>query len=125
MFELTKILCPVDFSRRSPETVHYASALACHFHAELHLIHVVNPRSAWVAPDIGPPVVVDLLEIEHENAQKRLAGFLPERTKDVRRTVLDGDAAFEIVDYASREQVVSSSCRLTGTVPFGGSFWGR
>lgn len=105
MFELTKILCPVDLSRRSPEAARYAGALACHFHAELHLVHVVSPRSAWVAPDIGPPVVGDLLEIERDNAQRCLTELLPERSKDVRRTVLDGDAAYEIVEYANREKI--------------------
>jgi len=98
-------LCPIDLSRRSPEAARYAGALACHFHAELHLIHVVNPRVAWVTPEMGPPVVGDLLEIERNNAQRCLAEFLPERSKDVRRNVLEGDAAYEIVEYANREQV--------------------
>lgn len=44
MFALQRIVFPVDFSGRSIGAAHQARALACRFHSELHLLHVVDLR---------------------------------------------------------------------------------
>jgi len=103
VFELSKILCPVDFSERSQEAVRYGAALARHFRSELLLVHVVEPRAAWSGPEMGAPMIEELLDIERENARKRLEALAPEGPKQIRRVVLDGDAALEIVKYAKIE----------------------
>lgn len=45
MFQLKRILYPVDFSRRSRGAAVYVEALAGRFQAELILLHVVEPAS--------------------------------------------------------------------------------
>ena len=49
----SKILVPVAFSGRCEGAAQYAEALACHFHAELVLLHVVAPVPAYWSPDAG------------------------------------------------------------------------
>ncbi len=46
MASLSRILVPVEFSPRCRGAVQYAEALACHFHAEIILLHVVLPPLA-------------------------------------------------------------------------------
>ena len=41
MLPMPKILVPVDFSERSVSAVRYSRNLACHFHSELILLHVL------------------------------------------------------------------------------------
>jgi len=108
MFAISKILLPVDFSGRSIGAAQYAKALACRFHSELHVVHVVdlrvygiygmgNDRSA--AFEFAPGCQK---EAEHE-----MDGFLPEElsTLNVSRVLLYGDPAHEIVKYADSEGV--------------------
>src|SRR5262249_22649768 len=44
MLSISKILLPVDFSGRSIGGAQYGKALACRFHSELHIVHVVDLR---------------------------------------------------------------------------------
>src|SRR5664279_2224495 len=46
MPSLSRILVPVEFSPRCRGAVQYAEALACHFHSEVVLLHVVLPPLA-------------------------------------------------------------------------------
>jgi nucleotide-binding universal stress UspA family protein len=39
----SRILAPIAFSARCQGAVQYAEALACHFHSQLVLLHVVTP----------------------------------------------------------------------------------
>lgn len=52
---------------------------------------------------MGAPAIEELLEIEGENARKRLAALLPDLS-NIHRVVLEGDAALEIVEYARVEK---------------------
>ena len=54
MLTLRTVLCPTDFSDVSARAETYAAALARHYDASLHLLHVDPPMPA-LAPD---PVVV-------------------------------------------------------------------
>ena len=102
---ISRILMPVAFSDRCRNTVPYAEALAVHFHAELVLLHVVEPligtyvsgeamAYSSVADDDGQRVA---------HAEKRLseiaaAGMGGELTLET--VVLRGDPAREIVNLA-------------------------
>ena len=102
---LSRILAPVDFSPRSRGSAHYAQALACHFRAQVVLLHAVAP----VVPPYGPTepmayttandIELDIL------AQRRamLEDFLPGEWRNlaVERVVLTDDPAHAIVEHAA------------------------
>ena len=50
----TKILLPIDFSPSSRAALEMAADLALHFHAELHLLHVIPFFPATTFPDFVP-----------------------------------------------------------------------
>jgi nucleotide-binding universal stress UspA family protein len=104
MLSLPKILAPVDFSERSPAAAHFAGELACHFRSELSLLHVVDVTPFELSGYAMMPVVFDPLPLE-DDANERLKGFLcgEFQKMPVRRVVLSGDPATEIVAYAKSE----------------------
>jgi nucleotide-binding universal stress UspA family protein len=108
VFELSKILLPVDFSGRSIGAAQYAKALACRFHAELHIVHVIDLRVFGVygmgndkeaVLTFGPGCL--------EAAEHEMNGFLVDQLANLRvkRELLYGDPAHEIVKYADAEKV--------------------
>ena len=103
---ISKILVPVAFSARCEGAAQYAEALACHFHAELVLFHVVAPIPTYWCPDavvMSPEVTAEALE----QSKVELDRFLGEglRGISVTRVVAEGDPAQEIVDFAHKENV--------------------
>ena len=86
---IRNILVATDFSPCSDQAVRAALALARHFGAELHLLHVV-PRAA-----------------EREAALNHLAGFAEAQVEGVpfTATVAEGQPAPQIVAHAKRERL--------------------
>ena len=105
LMDIRKILLPLDlFDPTPPITiVRQAAGLAHHFGAELIVLHVVRPLT-YIARS---KTAAELLEQEVEHERKQLeADFGPELAGvSVRRLVLKGDPAREIVDTAERENV--------------------
>ena len=98
---MSKILAPVAFSARCEGAVHYAEALACHFHSELVLLHVVAPIPTYWAPDavvMSPEVSDEAIE----QSKTELNRFAADELKGIKvtRVVAEGDPAQEIVEYA-------------------------
>ncbi|RYU80118.1 universal stress protein [Hymenobacter persicinus] len=87
---LTTVLCPLDFSAASAALVTYAAALAVASGAELRLVHVQEAQPTLAA---APAVTQQL------NAHRAVAEQSGAR---VSTTVLQGDAAAEIVAEARR-----------------------
>jgi nucleotide-binding universal stress UspA family protein len=104
MAMLTRILVPVEFSPRCQGAIQYAGALARHFHCEIAMLHVVIPPASVYgfseaaaytsAPDLQAEVVAD----RRERLEKFAAGELQD--VPVTRTILEGDPAHVIVQYA-------------------------
>lgn len=104
MAMLTRILVPVEFSPRCQGAIQYAGALACHFHSEISLLHVVIPPSAVYgfseaaaytsAPDLQAEIVAT------REAQLASFGSGGLQNLTVTRAVLEGDPAHVIVQYA-------------------------
>jgi len=108
MPSLSRILVPVEFSPRCRGAVQYAEALACHFHSEIVLLHVV----------ISPLANFSSFEAMAYTSAGDLAREIAEqRTLDlkvfpcsapagvsVRRVVLEGDPTQTIVDFAATEK---------------------
>jgi nucleotide-binding universal stress UspA family protein len=102
---LAKILLPVDFSERSSEAAHYSKALACRFHSEINLVHVfyLGELLAYANEHHLP---VDWHEERKEQTRQALTAshFEDFRNVPVRHTLLEGDVAQAVVDYAHSEQ---------------------
>jgi nucleotide-binding universal stress UspA family protein len=121
MLSLPKIIAPIDFSERSPGAARYAGRLACHFHAELTLLHVIDSGAYEVsAYEFTGPVVGALPAERRSEAEALLANFLPGefRNMNVRRIVLSGDPAGEIVEFAHAERATLIAIPTHGYGPF-------
>jgi nucleotide-binding universal stress UspA family protein len=101
MAAFSRILAPIAFSARCEGAAQYAEALACHFHSELVLLHVVMPVQAYALPE-AMAVTPEVMDEALEQAKRQLAQFLAEGLKgiNVKREVVEGDPASEIVEYA-------------------------
>ncbi len=101
--QLSRILAPIDFSARSAGAVEYAEALACHFHSELTLLHVVSPVQTYGYPD-AMAVMPEMFEDILAQSQAALEKFAAERSKGVRikPVLLEGDPALSIAEYANK-----------------------
>jgi len=108
MARLSRILVPVEFSPRCGGAVQYAEALSCHFHSEIVLLHVVIPPLASFS-SLEAMAYSSASDLARELAVSRtqdLEAFpcSPPNGTPVRRTVLEGDPARTIVDYAESER---------------------
>jgi nucleotide-binding universal stress UspA family protein len=106
MLPLSKILVPVDFSERSVAAIRYARNLACHFHAELALLHVLSPISYELGGfEFGGVVMTEAFTDRIAQASGELDEFLRDELagQKVLRVVLEGDPAQKIVEYAHSE----------------------
>lgn len=104
--QLNKILLPVDFSEQSPDVARYAKLVACRFQSELIMLHVVPPLDyVWGGLEEAAGVAQDWRFNRTEEARTRLAQFLPFEfgTLPVKRVILEGDAAREVVRFAHVE----------------------
>jgi len=102
VLSLSKILLPVDFSERSAGAARYAACLARHFNSALILLHVVPPALYDVGCLEGGLSPGDFGGLRTEQARRDLDAFLASELDavDVQRTVLEGDPARTIVDFA-------------------------
>jgi len=95
MFPPKKILFPVDFSERCASAARMVEVFAGRFQAEVTLLHVLQPLTYNDIP-------VDSASV----AEQRLGAFMAEELKhfDIRRVLLEGDPAAQIIDYAHAHQ---------------------
>jgi len=121
MLSLTKILVPVDFSDRSVAAVRYARNLACHFHGELILTHVLPSIPYEMGGfEFGGVVMADGFADRVAEARAELDQFLGAELigQKVCKVVLEGDPARQIVDYAHRTEVKLIVMPTRGYGPF-------
>jgi len=119
MFPIAKILLPVDFSERSNLAVRFAIPLAERFNSEIILLHVLPPYREFGAIELAG-AMTEILADRRKDAEQRIAGFLREELSPhrVRRLLLDGDPAREIVDCAHREEAGMIVMPTHGYGPF-------
>ena len=105
MFSIAKILLPVDFSERANQAIRFAVPVAERFDSEIVLLHVLPPYREYGAMEMAA-AMTEILADRRSDAERRIAGFLREELAGyrVRRLLLEGDPAREIVDCAHREQ---------------------
>ena len=106
MPSLTKILIPIDFSERCLGATRYAISLAEHFHSEINLLHVLPPFGDSDDPGVDGVTIGEIMIARRAKAQKRMDNFLNAALHHLRvkRTLLDGDPALRIVEWAQRER---------------------
>jgi nucleotide-binding universal stress UspA family protein len=104
MFPVAKILVPIDFSERSNQAVRFAIPVAERLGSEIILLHVLPPYREFGAIEMAS-TMTDILAGRRRDAERDIAGFAREELAPhrVRRQLLDGDPAGEIVDCARRE----------------------
>jgi len=72
MIKHGKILVPTDFSEQSCEALRRAGILADLHHAEIHLLHVIEPAVYFEADMIPVSPVSEINEAMHKGAKRRL-----------------------------------------------------
>jgi nucleotide-binding universal stress UspA family protein len=95
MFQLRRILFPVDFSIRCRGAAAYVQSLAGRFDAELILLHVIEASYNSTLEDL------------HATRMHKFENFFDRSLKHLRvRTLVEhGEAARKIIEYASANQV--------------------
>ncbi len=104
---LQKIRLPVDFSERSAAAGQYAQSLATRFGAEILLLHVLTPpQYEFGALEISGSMLADLYRARNRQAAEDLNGYLSAELAGlrVRRMVLDGEPAGQIVELSRQEK---------------------
>jgi universal stress protein A len=107
-FGLHKILVPVDFSACSAKALDYALAFARPAHAEIILLHVVEPVCL---PMYGQEITADYSALQaslRNTAREHLAEFSRGKgaaDSPMKLRVSEGSSWGEIVDTAKREGV--------------------
>jgi nucleotide-binding universal stress UspA family protein len=118
MFDLTKILLPIDFSERSADAADAAAAIAEHFHTEITLLHVLPAR--FDAPLAIPGQRTVIHGFDREEAEETMKHFRcgELRRFEVRHVLREGDPARTIADFAESEHIDLIMMPTHGYGPF-------
>jgi nucleotide-binding universal stress UspA family protein len=84
----------------------FAIPLAEHFNPEIILLHVLSLLDGTRDPDLDGTTVEDSIKARRAKATKQLDDFLSAALHHLRvkRSLLEGDPALRIVEWALREQ---------------------
>ena len=118
----TRILLPIDFSPSSQVALEMAADLALHFHASLHLIHVIPAFTATTFPDFTPEqTALREARAEAEENLRKCCTNLASRGIDSSFNVEEGnDVAGVLVDeveHANIDMVIISTHGIGGWHP--------
>jgi nucleotide-binding universal stress UspA family protein len=107
MLPIKKIVCPTDFSDPSYEGLKVAGEFAEHFSAELILVNVIFPGP--IVPGVAEPGfhIPAALKAMQETAEKELEDIAQQKKLadiTVRKKVINGKPAYEIVNLADEEK---------------------
>jgi universal stress protein A len=103
---VTKILCPTDFSPHTEAALKYASALAAESGATLIIAHVDEYRDASAALGEAALVYADPLGEDRSEIRRKLEEIRPTNSRVVyEHRYLEGGPIHEIVAFAEREHV--------------------
>lgn len=105
---ITKILCPIDFSKHSQVALEHAESIAAKFGAELIVAHIVEPVLYPVAYGLPPVAPVNYEENAKKSAAKALAPIvegISRRGVPARALVDSGAASMRICDIAEEQGV--------------------
>ena len=104
MFQIKKILFPVDFSEPCLGASRYVEAFAGRFQAEITLLHVVDIGAyrVWGTSALWGLPAIDMSREGANWAREQMSRFLIEELKhfDVKRQVMEGDLGLQIIAAA-------------------------
>lgn len=102
MLKIERILCPVDFSEFSETAYDYAHSLARHYHATLHVLHVV--RSIAIDPGLMAGAIIEnVYTHQAADAKSKIAKLAEKQAGEPVRTKITvqlGFAAASILSFA-------------------------
>ncbi len=103
--DIHRILLPLDLTEATLPTavIQHALGLARHFHSEIILLHVVKPFTYLGTSEATRQLLEQAIAAEHEKLNKCLGLHL--NGVPIRRLVLEGDPAREIVRAIRDEKV--------------------
>ncbi len=118
----TRILLPIDFSPSSQAALEMAADLAKHFHAELHLVHVIPMFPASTLPDFVPETkfLQDARSVAEQHLAKCHAALAARDVKSTSSVEVGNDIAGNIIEAVEREHiemVVISTHGISGWHP--------
>jgi len=118
----TKILLPIDLSPSSQAALHMAADLAKHFHAELHLMHVIPKFLTSTLPDfvLETKFLEDARSLAERHLAKCHAALAARGVQSTFNVAVGNDIAGEIMEEAERESidmVVISTHGISGWHP--------
>lgn len=100
-----KIMCAVDFSDFTDESLSYGIALCKEFHSKLFLVHIVTDVNTSLEYS---EIAIDKAMLQKEkisNAQKNLGDLIQDVTIDHEIIISKGDPADEIGQLALKEKI--------------------
>lgn len=106
MYNIRRILVPVDFSQCSLSALEHAAALAKKFGAEIDLLHVwqmpsFTPHGGVVDPAAAAPQLFEIVRAQAEKEMARFASEARARGIEIRSTTCElGPPALTIVETA-------------------------
>jgi len=118
----TKILLPIDFSPSSQAALEMAADLAKHFHAELHLVHVIPMFPTSTLADFVPETkfLEDARSVAERHLVKCQAALTARGVMSTFNVAVGNDIAGNIMEEAERESidmVVISTHGISGWHP--------
>jgi nucleotide-binding universal stress UspA family protein len=101
MFNISKILVPVDFSEYSERALSYATEIAGKFGASLHIVHVY-PTQMYIAPPLmtGPVLIGQFRDQSQKDFDEYLAKARSQHAVPMTGSLLEGVPDTEIVGAA-------------------------
>jgi nucleotide-binding universal stress UspA family protein len=108
MLKIERILCPTDFSDFSERAYDYGLSLACHYHAEIYLLHVVRPVIIGYTEYAIPDSVNEFYGELREHAEEQLREFAKVRAENGiqgKVAVEEGVVTETVLDFARRNSI--------------------
>lgn len=108
LYEIKKILVPIDFSETANNALHVAIAMANRHKAEIHLVHIVEPEFYTTGinyPDTPNGTMEDLLNQAAENIKKHKTALQKNNSLVVHTHVESGIVSNCVSKYGAEQMV--------------------
>jgi len=112
---IQRILFPTDFSEPAKQAQEYAKALAHHFDAELHLLHVLQPLLLNPHPATPWLTAENEMRLQMDLADQRLGRELCQEWSQQHRTVCTTVVGFSIEEILKYVNVHKIDLIVMGT----------
>lgn len=118
MFDVAKILLPIDLSGHSLDVADAAAAVAEHFHPQIMVLHVLAPRLDEFLSTPSEKAAVHAFTRKQAEDQMKKVRFKAWRRLPVEHVLREGDPARMIVEFANSEHIDLIMMPTHGYGPF-------